>query len=90
MTYNHNDYVTVYDRNGNMECRGKIKGVHQIVGGSIIYDIDPDYELSLSARLCGIAASRVRRAYSVPKESQAKVKPFMDEYKKIASENKPA
>ncbi len=66
MTYNHGDRVTVYDRHGNVECRGKIAGRHQIVGGDTIYDIQPDREFSMTARKCGIPAARIRRAGAPP------------------------
>ena len=66
MTLEHGDRVTVYDNHGHVEARGAIRGIHQIVGGAMIYDVQPDKEFSMASRLCGIPASRVRKAYGLP------------------------
>lgn len=64
MTFYHGDFVTVYDRNGNVECRGKIVGI--TMSNPQYYDIAPCQEFSMARRMCSIPASRVRKAYSQP------------------------
>lgn len=64
MTHHHGEYVTIYDKNGNMEARGRIVGITH--SNPAWYDIAPDKEFSLASRLCGIPAARIRRAYSQP------------------------
>lgn len=56
---NHGDHVSVYDRNGNFECRGKIVGRYGL--NIDRYDIQPDKQFSLASRICGIPAARVRK-----------------------------
>lgn len=59
--------VIVYDAKGHYDCRGKIVGTHKIVGGDSIFDVDPDGDDgSMSKRICGIPACRLRSAGPVP------------------------
>lgn len=70
MTYNHGDYVTVYDCHGRVQNRGNIAGITH--SNPPFFDIDPRNELSMSHRVCGVPASRIRKAYSIPIDSEPK------------------
>lgn len=64
--YHHHDLVSVYDRNGNFDYRGRISGRHKLVNGAYQYDVDPLQEFSMKRRECGIHESRVRKHYVAP------------------------
>ncbi len=67
---NIGDNVIVSDGRGHVECRGIIMGCHQIVGGDVQYDVQPYKEWSLSHRICGIPACRVKLAKNLPYEGR--------------------
>ena len=56
--WNIGDEVLVFDGQGNYELRGRIVG--RYAGGVNLYDVQPNRAESLSKRLCGIPASRLR------------------------------
>jgi len=64
MNLHHNDYVSVYDRNGKFEMRGYIVGIYGL--NPEYYDVQPAHEYSLKKRICGLPAARVRKHYVAP------------------------
>lgn len=66
MTYNHGDYVTVYDRNGHLQCKGRITGVNHV--NPQFYDVRPEKEFG-TANFFQIPAARIHKAYVPVDES---------------------
>jgi hypothetical protein len=60
LRFNHGDRVIVIDSRGNHEARGVVLGRHASRHGAI-YDVQPDGELSMSARIKGVPEVRLRR-----------------------------
>jgi hypothetical protein len=77
MKLHHNDYVSVYDKNGNFECRGYIVGIYGLTPE--YYDVQPAEEYSLKKRICGLPAARVRKHFVPDYIIDSSAKHIMDE-----------
>ncbi len=61
MTIEHGSYVTVYDRNGNLETRGHIVGINR--SNPPYYDVQPMRDFTMAKRINGIPAALIRKVY---------------------------
>lgn len=77
MSINHGDHVSVYDKNGNFELKGRIVGIYGL--SPDFFDVQPNKEFSMAKRLCGIPSARIRKHYVAPHMVDARPKHSMDE-----------
>lgn len=77
MNLHHGDLVSLYDYNGNFECRGHIVGINR--SNPSYFDIQPCEQYSIKKRMNGIPAARIRKHYVAPHMVDESPKHILDE-----------